>query len=171
MWTVQTIWRAASGRRVKSQLNFAVHLQRAMRSKRAGLREIWRRREGAGAVEFAIVSPIFILLVFGIAIYGKVFANYIAVQELAAEAARATVAGLNNSERATLATSFVTNNISGYPLLNPSYVTVATNSQTNAFKVTITYNMANDPVFRLGGNVPLPGTTLTGSAAVQNGGY
>jgi Flp pilus assembly protein TadG len=131
----------------------------------------WSRCDGASAVEFALVAPVFIALLFGMAIYGKVLANYIAVQQLASEAARATVAGLNNSERTTLATSFVTNNVGSYPLLNRDYLSVATTPRSSAFQVLITYNMANDPMLNLIGSIPLPGTTLVGSAAVQNGGY
>jgi Flp pilus assembly protein TadG len=135
------------------------------------LRAMLSRCDGSSAIEFAMVAPILILLMFGMAIYGKVLANYIAVQQLAAEAARASVGGLTNSERATLATSYVSNNLASYPLLNPSLLTIATNPQSNVFQVKVTYNMASDPMLQIAGSVPLPGTTLIGSAAVQNGGY
>ncbi|HTJ01944.1 MAG TPA: TadE/TadG family type IV pilus assembly protein [Methylovirgula sp.] len=127
--------------------------------------------EGASAVEFAIIAPVFILLIFGIIIYGTVLASYIAVQQLAAEAARASVGGLSATERTTLAQNYVSQNLAGYPLINPKYLSIATNPQANTFGVTVTYNMAKNPIFRMAGGIPLPATTIHGNAVVQNGGY
>jgi Flp pilus assembly protein TadG len=136
------------------------------RVKRAGGRE-----DGASAVEFAIIAPLFIFIVFGIIVYGVVLASYISVQQLAAEAARASVGGLNATERTELAENYVTQNLAAYPLFDPNYLTVATDPQANTFRVTVTYDMAHNPVFRLVGGIPLPATKVTGNAVVQNGGY
>ena len=43
---------------------------------------------GVAAVEFALVAPIFLILVFSIIIYGFYFATYIAVVHAASEGAR-----------------------------------------------------------------------------------
>lgn len=146
-----------------------------LRGRRARLLECARRaggtEDGASAVEFAIIAPVFILIVFGIIVYGVVLASYIAVQQLAAEAARASVGGLNATERTELAENYVTQNLAGYPLFDPTYLTVSTNPQANTFKVTVTYDMAHNPIFRMAGGIPLPATTVTGNAVVQNGGY
>jgi Flp pilus assembly protein TadG len=137
----------------------------------AVLRRIQSADHGASAVEFALIAPLFILLVFGIVVFGVVLASYIAVQQLAAEAARASVAGLNTTERTQLAENYVNQNLAAYPLIDPDDLTVAINPQVNTFGVTVTYNMANNPIFHLVSGIPLPGTVVTGNAVVQNGGY
>jgi hypothetical protein len=50
-----------------------------------------RRERGAVAVEFALVLPILIVLVFGIIDYGAYFSNALAVRQGVREAARAAV--------------------------------------------------------------------------------
>uniref|UniRef100_UPI00289A9E19 TadE/TadG family type IV pilus assembly protein n=1 Tax=Brevundimonas sp. TaxID=1871086 RepID=UPI00289A9E19 len=51
-------------------------------------------REGAAAVEFALVGPILILLLIGIVVYGGWFLTAQTVQAVASEGARAAVGGL-----------------------------------------------------------------------------
>lgn len=57
---------------------------------------VWRPRarrdaDGAAAVEFALVAPIFIILVFGVISFGIVFAQNLALGNAAREAARSGV--------------------------------------------------------------------------------
>ncbi len=47
----------------------------------------------ASAVEFAMLLPLFLVLVFGIVVFGAYFTMVHGVQQLAAEAARSSVAG------------------------------------------------------------------------------
>ena len=70
--------------------------------------ECFKDQRAVAAVEFALVLPFFIALVFGIIIFGSYLAVVHGVQQLAAEAARSSVAGLTDSERASLAQSYVT---------------------------------------------------------------
>ena len=46
-------------------------------------------RRGIAALEFALVAPLFLVLVFGIVVYGIYFATWIVVTEAASEGARA----------------------------------------------------------------------------------
>ena len=62
-----------------------------------------RRRgdDGASAVEFALVLPILVMLVFGIISFGIVFAQKLALANSTREAARASVVGVQSAQRTT----------------------------------------------------------------------
>jgi Flp pilus assembly protein TadG len=68
-------------------------------------------RRGASAVEFAMLLPVFLSLVFGIVVFGSYLAVVHGLQQLAAEAARSSVAGMSSTERSSIATSYVSANI------------------------------------------------------------
>ncbi len=68
-----------------------------MKQARNNLCNSWVRtfrtaQDGAIAVEFALVFPVFLLVVFGIIVYGSYLAVVHGVQQLAAEAARSSIA-------------------------------------------------------------------------------
>ena len=67
-------------------------------------------RNGAGAIEFAIVAPLFLLIVLGLLVYGIYLGSVHSVEQLAADAARASVAGLSDSERIQIATQHIATN-------------------------------------------------------------
>ena len=69
----------------------AMHLGGAVRIVSAPARERRRRHDGASAVEFALVAPLFIILVFGVISFGIVFAQDLALGNGAREAARSAV--------------------------------------------------------------------------------
>ena len=73
---------------------------------------------GTSAVEFALLSPLFILLLLGMVAYGIYFGAANSIQQIAADAARTAIAGLNQTERQTLVASFLTNNAGGYPFVD-----------------------------------------------------
>jgi Flp pilus assembly protein TadG len=99
-----------------------------------------RAQHGASAVEFALILPAFLAIVFGIVMFGAYLAVVHGVQQLAAEAARSSVAGLSEGERSRLANDYVTDNAGAYILIDPSHLTVdaATSaSDANVFTVTV----------------------------------
>lgn len=57
--------------------------------------EFRRGQRGASAVEFALVLPVLVMLVFGIFEFGRVFAQDLALSNGAREGGRAAVAGEN----------------------------------------------------------------------------
>lgn len=131
-------------------------------------------RKGASALEFAIVSPLLFLMIAGILVYGVYFGAVHSVQQLAAEAARATVAGLSDNERATLANGHVRDSASSYPLLDPGRLQTAAQASpadSELFVVTVTYDASNLGVLGLTGLVPGPSQTIQRSAIVRRGGY
>jgi len=126
------------------------------------------------AVEFAIVFPLFMMMLFGIIIYGSYLVVVHGVQQLAAEAARNSIAGLSDTERATLAQSYITSNVTYYPLLAPSQLTVnaaASAANANVFVVTVSYDDSNSFIYILPQLVPAPPSTIVRSAAIPRGGY
>lgn len=54
----------------------------------AGARKLLRRRDGAAAVEFAIVLPLFVLVIFGGLAFGMAMLNLNALQSVATQGAR-----------------------------------------------------------------------------------
>ena len=63
----------------------------------------WTCRRGSSAVEFALVAPVLFLLFAGIAVFGICLGAAHNLRQIAAEAARASVAGVTDAERANLA--------------------------------------------------------------------
>ena len=133
----------------------------------------FRCRSGASAVEFALMLPLFLAFIFGIILFGSYLAMVHGVQQLAAEAARSSVAGMTNTERNSLATSYVAANASTYPLLVPGNLTVSaapSPSNANVYVVTVNYNAAGNFIYQLP-FVPAPASTIVRSAAIQYGGF
>ena len=59
---------------------------------------IIKSEKGASAVEFALILPILIILVFGIVEFGIAFNNYITITHAAREGARIAAVDLNNPD-------------------------------------------------------------------------
>lgn len=128
-------------------------------------------RSGSTAVEFAIISPVLILMLLGILVYGGYFMLSHSLQQMANDAARASIAGLTDTERSTLAQTAVTNDVQSYSYLTPQLLSVNYVDQNQVLTVTLTYNASNSPFWALNGLVPMPSPTLVRSASVQIGGY
>src|ERR1700748_695204 len=132
-----------------------------------------RCRRGASAVEFAMLLPLFLTLVFGIVVFGSYLAVIHGVQQLAAEAARSSVAGMSDSERSSIASSYAPANVGTYPLITPNKISVnaaASSSNPNVFVVTVSYNAAGMFIYSLP-FVPAPSSTIVRSAAIPYGGF
>ncbi|MBR0785018.1 TadE/TadG family type IV pilus assembly protein [Bradyrhizobium iriomotense] len=128
---------------------------------------------GASAVEFALITPLFLLMLFGIVIFGGYLTMVHGVQQLAAEAARSSVAGISDGERNTIATGYVSANASTYPLLDPGKIVVSaapSSNSANVYVVTVTYDASGSIVFALP-LAPAPSSTIVRSAAIPYGGF
>ncbi|MGB0920352.1 MAG: TadE family protein [Alphaproteobacteria bacterium] len=131
--------------------------------------------EGVGAIEFALITPIFMAFTFGIIVYGFYFATLIGLEQAAAEGARAAVRGLTNAERITLATEAVDRTLENYGGLIDD-VLVVRNIEVDPvnpglFRVELTYNFNNGPFGDLGAFVPLPAGGPNVETIVSNGGF
>ncbi len=133
-----------------------------------------RDRSGVAAIEFAIVGPLFFLVLLGVLIFAIYFGTVHSVQQLAAEAARATIQGITEKERADLAKNQVANIVSSYPLIDRNYLTVTAETSpadANLFNVSISYDASRSIVFAFEGLIPMPPRTIARSAVVRRGGY
>ncbi|MDH2380867.1 TadE/TadG family type IV pilus assembly protein [Bradyrhizobium sp. CER78] len=131
----------------------------------------FRCRSGASAVDFALLLLLFLAFIFGIVVFGSYLAMVHGVQQLAAEAARSSIAGITDSERSSLATNYVAANASTYPLLvsgNLSVSAASSPSNANVYVVTVNYNAAGNFIHKLP-FVPAPSATIVRSAAIQYG--
>ncbi|WP_371423000.1 TadE/TadG family type IV pilus assembly protein [Tardiphaga sp.] len=137
------------------------------------MRKFLSCRRGASAVEFAMLLPVFLSIIFGIVVFGSYFAVVHGVQQLAAEAARSSVAGLTETERGSIASTYVTSNAATYPLINASKLSVnaATSpSNANVFVVTVNYDASSMFIYSLP-FVPMPPSQVARSAAIPYGGF
>lgn len=134
--------------------------------------------EGAAAVEFAIVATLFLTLVLAIIGYGTYFAARLALSYAASEGARASIAGMNDSERQILAVETAQRVLDNYGLLigygpgGPAQIVAQpVSGQPGLYEVVITYDFSETGLGGLGGLVPLPNPVSTTRVIVSNGGY
>lgn len=127
---------------------------------------------GMAAVEFALVAPLLLVLAFATVAYGIYFAVWIAVTEAAAVGARASVAGLTDVERQTIATQEVASFFASYgPMLDATAYKLTCEKPSNGvLKVSVTYDMSGFNLAMIGGLLPVPSTKPTASVTVSNGG-
>jgi len=127
-------------------------------------------REGVAAVEFAIVFPILLLMLIGMVVYGSWFWLAHSVQSLAYESARASLGGLNPTERRTLAMNFVA--VRGPEIGVPVHASaVVVSSDAQVIRVKIDYDASTHPVMALRGLTFAPPQTISKEAVVRLGGY
>lgn len=130
-----------------------------------------RRQDGAAAVEFAIVGPMLVVLVLGIAGWGGFFWISHAVQQVANDAARAAIAGLDADERQALAAQVLADEIDDYAWLKAAAAQVSVTNEDQTVRVMVTYDASHTPFWSMKGIVPLPSSTIARSATVRLGGY
>ncbi len=130
-------------------------------------------RSATSAVEFAILAPIFILMLFGLIAYGIYFGASNSLQQIAADAARTAIAGLDQSERQSLVKNFLAKNAVEYPFIDPGKLQVeAVDSKTDGgqFIVTLSYDARELPIWNLMNGLPLPGMTIAKQTTIRIGG-
>lgn len=129
--------------------------------------------DGAAAVEFALISTLFLMMIAGIVQFSLAFNALSGVQQLTAEAARAAVAGLSASERDSIARGFVSERAAGYGYLETARMTVSTSETTGAdklFTISIDYNFNNALIGGFARFVPMPPPVLRRASSIRIGG-
>jgi Flp pilus assembly protein TadG len=126
---------------------------------------------GAAAVEFAIVGPMLIVLLMGIASYGGYFWLAHSVQQLANDSARAAMGGLDDTERQSLAKSSLDAGLANYAYLKPPAASVTVASQPQQIAITVNYDASGSPFWALGALIPMPPSLIRRQAVVRLGGY
>lgn len=133
----------------------------------------WTCRKGSAAVEFAILSPIYLMFLFGIIAYGIYLGAAHSVQQLASEAARLSVAGLHEAERRDMALSFIASHARGYGLVDPEKLQISVVDSADdgtRFVVDLRYDARHLPIWNLFDGVVLPSTTIERRSTVRIGG-
>ncbi len=133
-----------------------------------------RAAEGAAAVEFAIIFPVLVSLMLGILAYGIYLGAVHSTAQLAADAARASVAGLTDTERADIALQQIAASATSYPLIDRARLVASAaplESDPTSFQVTVAYDARSLPIWNFAPFLPLPSKTILRSAVVKRGGY
>ena len=138
-------------------------------TRRSGLSRA--NRSGAAAVEFALVAPILIFLLWGIVSYGGYFLAAHGVQQIANDAARASIAGLDFEERQALAEDCVAKEAPAYPLFAKTPLSVAVAAQGDWLSVRVSFNGEHHPIWAFAMLGPMPSPQVTRSGMVLLGGY
>lgn len=125
--------------------------------------------EGAALMEFALVAPVFLMTLLGMAGYGGYFWRAHTLQQVANDAARAALPGLTSTERETLALATASSELTTLGAIDPSRVTTSVNQTSDTVTVRIIYDGSHDGFLNLS-LVPLPSTTIRRVAAVRLGG-
>lgn len=129
---------------------------------------------GNSAVEFAIIAPAFLFMIMSMIAYGIYFGALHSVQQVAANAARAALAGLDMAEREELARTNAYAGVTGGGLLKrePLQITVEPDAnQPDIILVTVTYDASHLPIWEMGPPLPLPGKEIRRVSAIRAGGY
>ena len=112
-----------------------------------------RDAEGVAAIEFAILAPLFICMMFSMIGWGIYLGVSHSVQQIAADTARVAISGLSEGERESLALNFVSSQQSGdFPPIRKEKLKVqVADSKTiaNQFTVMLTYDASDLPVWGL----------------------
>lgn len=124
------------------------------------------RREGVAAIEFAMVAPLFIVMMLAIAVYGGWFWMAHSVQALAAEGARAAIAGLDANERGQLARTTV-NSQARELGLDPALASTQVINNAGAMEISVTYDATDHPLMGLAVMVPKPPALIVRTAIVR----
>ena len=131
-----------------------------------------RDQSGAAAVEFALVVGLFVFVLYGLISFGMILATKQRVTNAAAEGARAAVGQTNaaDAKNAAVARVLAAGLPAGSYSIGPGAgePTVAACGSNQCITVTVTYNLAGNPVVP-----PAPGlglvtpNTISSTAVVQ----
>ena len=136
------------------------------------LTRLSKDRAGTSALEFAIIAPLFFLTLFTLIAYGIYLSVTHSVQQIAADAARTAVAGLNPAERVTLVNRYLDASRLDYSFINRAKMHVEVSDDpgnTDQFTVTITYDSSDLPIWKLF-TFALPQEKIERYATVRVGG-
>ena len=131
-------------------------------------------QRGVAAVEFAIIAPLMLFMLFGITAYGVFFGAAHSVQQLAANSARVAMGGVDNEERQSLVADYVANSVPQDGLLLADKLDVAVSEAEDNpgyILVTVTYDANDLPIWNLYNGLPLPERTIVRQSIIRAGGY
>jgi Flp pilus assembly protein TadG len=135
----------------------------------AFLYRVARDQRGTALMEFALVAPVFLATLLGIAGYGGYFWRAHSIQQVANDAARASLPGLTSAERETLAIAAATAEFATMGGIDSTRTSTAVRQTSDTVTVEINYDGSRDGFLNLS-LVPLPSKLIKRVAAVRMGG-
>ena len=129
-----------------------------------------RNDSGASAVEFALISPLLLLMLAGIVDYGTYFSTAHAVQQMANDAARAAIAGTTAQQRLDLVQGIMSGETGHYGFMTAGHTGMAMEENSQLITVTLTFTPDSDhfDIFPMPPGMP---ATIIRSASIVRGGY
>lgn len=130
--------------------------------------DLWPRRQGSAAVEFALIAPVFLLMICGMVVYGTWFSLAQSVQSLATEAARASIGGLDIVERRSMAVAYIEahRSLAGLDAAHVVHQIEVTATQTH---VVVRFDTSDHPVRAMSSLIPSPPSVIERTAVVLSG--
>lgn len=128
-------------------------------------------RAGSAAVEFAIVGPILLLLLTGIFTYGGYFLTAHTVQQLANDAARASIAGLDDQERLALAREAMQEGIASQSFMRGELSQLTLTHEGSTISVAVTYDASEDVYWAFQSLIPAPPASISRRSSIRMGGF
>lgn len=128
---------------------------------------------GGAAVEFAILAPVYLLMLAGMLAYGLYFAAAHSLQQLAADAARVAISGLDETERNALVGRYLDLHAAKYLLIDRAHLTYAIGDDpkdATQYHVLLRYDAVELPIWNLYPPLPRPGRYLSHGATIREGG-
>lgn len=122
------------------------------------------------AVEFAIIGPVLLLLMLGIFTYGGYFLTAHTVQQLANDAARAAIAGLDDDERRLLAQEAAQAGLAGQSYMRGQVSRIDVTRAGATMAVRLTYDASEDVYWSFESILPVPSPDISRTATIRLGG-
>jgi hypothetical protein len=132
------------------------------------LRSLGKNCEGTAAIEMALVAPVFLLIIFGMIVYGSWFSLAQSVQSLATESARASIGGLDPAERQSLALAYIDAQTSPSGL-DRNDIDPVIDVSASVTRVSIRLDITGHPVMALCQFIPSPPRVIERSAVIMSG--
>ena len=136
-------------------------------------RSLTKDSAGTAVVEFAILTPVFLLMLTGMLAYGIYFGAAHSVQQLAADAARTAVAGIDVNEGRQMVRDYLRHNAGAYMLIDPlrlSFEVLVSGANADQYRVELRYDTADLPIWNLYPPLPLPSREIVHGATIRRGG-
>jgi Flp pilus assembly protein TadG len=150
---------------------FALKLSPAFRAAHRKSRRLARNRAGGAAVEFAIIAPVLLLLLSGIFTYGGYFLTAHTVQQLANDAARAALSGLDDEERLALAQETLDAGLRNQRYMRGDLSSLELTRANEVMTATVTYDASEDMYWAFAALLPVPAPRIQRSASIRLGGW
>ncbi len=125
---------------------------------------------GSAAVEFAIIGPVLVLVLMGIFTYGGYFLTAHTVQQMANDAARSAIGGLDDTERLALARESARASLTNQIHMRGEIASLELRRNGSNIAIDVTYDASHDMYWAFESLVPVPTPQISRTATIRLGG-